>query len=172
MIDPSNSYPSLSGKTCLVTGATSGIGLVTACVLAGLGARVVITGRRQARIDDAIRHIQAQNPGTEIHALLADFSDLAQVERLAADFLERFERLDVLVNNAGAYYNQRHATSYGEMERTLVVNHLAPFLLTRRLLDRLRSSAPARVINVASGAHVYDNLDFNDLGFRRGYIGM
>lgn len=172
MPHPAQPYPSLHGKTCLVTGATSGIGLVTAAALAGLGARVVITGRRPARLDDALRSIQARHPDAEVHALLADFADLAQVERLAGDFILRFERLDVLVNNAGAYYNRRHPTHYGELERTLVVNHLAPFLLTLRLLDRLRHSAPARVVNVASGAHAYDQMNFDDLGFRRGYIGM
>jgi NAD(P)-dependent dehydrogenase (short-subunit alcohol dehydrogenase family) len=172
MADLSHSYPSLTGKTCLVTGATSGIGLVTASALAGLGARVVITGRRLPRIDEALVRIRAQHPQADLHALPADFADLAQVERLAADFTARFERLDVLVNNAGAYYNRRHAAPYGEVERTFVVNHLAPFLLTQRLLERLKASAPARVVNVASGAHVYDNLDFNDLGFRRGYVGM
>ena len=166
------SYPSLHGKTCLVTGATSGIGLVTAGALAGMGARVVLAGRRPARIEDALQQIRVQHPGAEVHALLADFADLAQVERLAADFKARFERLDLLVNNAGAYYNQRHTTPYGEMERTLVVNHLAPFLLTQRLLDLLRASAPARIINVTSGAHIYDSMNFDDLGFRRGYVGM
>lgn len=172
MTNLQDSYPALTGKTCLVTGATSGIGLVTALALAQLGARVVITGRRQPRIDEALSRILAQTPGAAVHALQADFADLAQVERMAAVFKEKFERLDVLVNNAGAYYNRRHPTPYGELERTLVVNHLAPFLLTLRLLDLLRASAPARVVNVASGAHIYDRMNFEDLGFRRGYIGM
>jgi NAD(P)-dependent dehydrogenase (short-subunit alcohol dehydrogenase family) len=119
-----------------------------------------------------VQRIGSQHPGAAVHALVADFADLAQVERLAAQFKERFERLDVLVNNAGAYYNRRHPTPYGEMERTLVVNHLAPYLLTRRLLDLLRLSAPARIVNVSSGSHVYATLDFDDLGFRRGYFGM
>jgi retinol dehydrogenase-14 len=172
MSDSNGAYFPLHGKICLVTGATSGIGLVTASALAGQGAEVVITGRRQTRIDEALHRIRTEHPNAVVHALQADFADLAQVERLAAEFKERFERLDVLVNNAGAYYNQRHATPYGEAERTFAVNHLAPFLLTHRLLDQLQASAPARVVNVASGAHVYDQLDFDDLGFRRGYIGM
>jgi retinol dehydrogenase-14 len=104
--------------------------------------------------------------------LLADFADLAQVTRLAEEFTGRFKRLDVLVNNAGAYFNQRHVTAYGEAERTFVVNYLAPFLLTNLLIERLRASAPARVVNVTSGAHVYATLDFDDLGFSRGYFGM
>jgi NAD(P)-dependent dehydrogenase (short-subunit alcohol dehydrogenase family) len=172
MVNPIDTYPSMSGKTCLVTGATSGIGLVTAAALAGLGAQVVITGRRAERIEEALRRIRSEDPNAAVEHLQADFADLAQVERLTDEFLARFERLDVLVNNAGAYYNRRHATPYGEMERTLVVNHLAPFLFTQRLLDLLRASAPARIVNVASGAHIYDSMNFDDLGFRRGYIGM
>ncbi|OGO37134.1 MAG: hypothetical protein A2W35_07320 [Chloroflexi bacterium RBG_16_57_11] len=165
-------YPSLQGKVCLVTGATSGIGQVTASSLAGLGAEVVITGRRPVRIEEALRRIQSEQPRSAVHALQADFTDLAQVRRLAEEFSARFERLDVLVNNAGAYFNSRHATPYGGMERTLVVNHLASFLLTHLLLDRLCASTPARVINVSSGAHVYASMDFDDLGFSRGYFGM
>jgi NAD(P)-dependent dehydrogenase (short-subunit alcohol dehydrogenase family) len=172
MGDSLNCYPSLRGKVCLVTGATSGIGLVTASVLAGLGAEVVITGRRPARLEEAMRRIQSEHPGSVVHSWLADFADLDQVRRLAGDYCARFERLDVLVNNAGAYFNRRHATPYGGVERTLVVNHLAPFLLTNLLLDRLRLSAPARVVNVSSGAHKSATLDFDDLGFRRGYFGM
>jgi NAD(P)-dependent dehydrogenase (short-subunit alcohol dehydrogenase family) len=172
MITSIPSYPSLEGKVCLITGATSGIGLVTAAALAGLGARVALTGRRPSRLQAALSHIRTQHPQAKLHAFQADFADLSQVERLASDILEKFERLDVLVNNAGAYYNRRHPTPYGEMERTLVVNHLAPFLLTQRLLERLQASAPARIVNVASGAHIYATLDFDDLGFRRGYFGM
>jgi retinol dehydrogenase-14 len=165
-------YPNMNGKVCLVTGATSGIGLVTAGALAGMGAEVIITGRREQRIKEALRLIWEQNPQAVVHALQADFADLAQVEALSAEFKARFERLDVLVNNAGAYFNRRHPTPYDGGERTLTVNHLAPFLLTCRLLDLLRSSAPARIVNVSSGAHTYATLDFNDLGFKHGYIGM
>jgi NAD(P)-dependent dehydrogenase (short-subunit alcohol dehydrogenase family) len=165
-------YPSLLGKVCLVTGATSGIGLVTASALAGLGAEVVITGRRPDRLEEVLGRIQTEHPGAALHTLLADFADLDQVRRLAEDFLVRYQRLDVLVNNAGAYFNRRHATPYGGVERTFVVNHLASFLLTNLLLDRLVHSAPARVVNVSSGAHKYATLDFDDLGFSRGYFGM
>jgi NAD(P)-dependent dehydrogenase (short-subunit alcohol dehydrogenase family) len=165
-------YPTLRGKVCLVTGATSGIGLVTASALAGLGAEVVITGRRPPRLEEALRRIRTEHPEAAVHGLLADFADLGQVRQLAEEYLGRFKRLDVLVNNAGAYYNQRHPTPNDGFERTLVVNHLAPFLLTNLLLDRLVASAPARVVNVSSGAHKSATLDFDDLGFSRGYFGM
>jgi retinol dehydrogenase-14 len=165
-------FPDMSGKVCLVTGATSGIGLVTASALAGMGAEVVITGRRQPRLKEALQLIQEQHPQAVVHSLQVDFADLSQVERLAAEFKDRSERLDVLVNNAGAYFNQRHATSYDGVERTFVVNHLAPYLLTCCLLDRLCASTPARVVNVSSGAHVYASMDFGDLSFRSGYFGM
>jgi retinol dehydrogenase 14 len=164
-------YPNMKGKVCLVTGATSGIGLVTAGALAGMGAEVIITGRREQRIKEALRLIWEQNPQAVVHALQADFADLAQVEALSAEFKARFERLDVLVNNAGAYFNRRYLMP-GGVERTFYVNHLAPFLLTCRLLDRLRFSVPARVVNVSSGAHVYASMDFGDLSFRSGYFGM
>jgi NAD(P)-dependent dehydrogenase (short-subunit alcohol dehydrogenase family) len=171
MPDLFDDYPNLSGKVCLVTGATSGIGLVTAAALAGMGAEVVITGRRLQRIEQALRSIREIHQQAVVHALQADFADLAQVDALAAEFQARFQRLDVLVNNAGAYYNRRHLMP-GGVERTFYVNHLAPFLLTCRLLDCLRASAPARVVNVSSGAHVYAKMDFGDLSFRSGYFGM
>ncbi len=161
----------MKDKICLVTGATSGIGKVTATALAAQGATVVITGRRQARIEAAVQEIRSRTSSPNIHALQADFSNLEEVHALANAFTERFQRLDVLVNNAGAYFNQRHER-LGEVELTLVVNHLAPFLLTGLLMGRLLTSKPARIVNVSSGAHHYDKMDFDNLGFQRGYFGM
>ncbi len=161
----------IKNKVCLVTGATSGIGKETAAALASQGATIVITGRRPARIEVAVQEIRSQTANPNIHALQADFSNLEEVRTLANTFKERFPRLDVLVNNAGAYFNRRHER-LSEVELTFVVNHLAPFLLTGLLLDRLLVSTPARIVNVSSGAHHYDNMDFNNLGFQRGYFGL
>lgn len=161
----------MKDKVCLVTGATSGIGKETAAALAEQGATVVITGRRPARIEAAIQEISSKTRNPNIYSLQADFSNLEEVRALAKAFKERFPRLDVLVNNAGAYFNRRHER-LGEVELTFVVNHLAPFLLTGLLLNRLRASAPARIVNVSSGAHHYDKMDFDNLGFQHGYFGM
>lgn len=167
----SSSRTILQGKICLVTGATSGIGLVTATALAGMGATLVVVGRDQVRLHNAVRQIQAQTGSMVVHSLCADFADLAQVRELAVHFKQRFLRLDVLVNNAGAFFNRRLTTPYG-VEMTFLVNHLAPFLLTNLLLDTMKHSAPARIINVSSDAHQYGKIDFEDLTFKRFYFGM
>ena len=165
-----NSKP-LAGRVCLVTGATSGIGKVTATALAAQGAQVVIAGRDRQKTEDTVRWIKAETDNDAIRYLLADFTDLPQVRALAGAFQEQYSQLDVLVNNAGAFYNTRCETPYG-VERTFLVNHLAPFLLTNLLLDTLQASAPARIVNVSSDGHRYGTMDFEDLGFRRGYVGM
>ena len=161
----------LGGKVCLITGATSGIGKVTATVLASQGAEVIITGRNQEKTETSVRHIMSETGNEAIHYLLADFSDLEQVRELATNFNERFSRLDVLVNNAGSFFNTRRETQYG-VEMTFLVNHLAPFVLTNLLFETIQDSTPARIINVSSDAHQYGTMDFNDLGFKRGYVGM
>lgn len=159
------------GKVCLVTGATSGIGKVTATALAAQGATVLVAGRNQTKTEDTVRHIIAETRNDSVQYLLADFSDLDQVRELASSFKERHSQLDVLVNSAGAFFNKRRETPYG-IELTFLVNHLAPFLLTNLLLDTILSSAPARIVNVSSDAHKVDTMDFDDLGFKQGYSGM
>jgi retinol dehydrogenase-14 len=161
----------MTGKICLVTGATSGIGRATAGALAAQGAEVIIAGRNQRKAEETASWIKAETGSTAVQILLADFSDLAQVRELARACKERTAGLDVLVNNAGTYFHTRHETPYG-VEKTFLVNHLAPFLLTNLLLDRLRESAQARIVNVASDAHRYGTMDFDDLGFERGYFGF
>jgi retinol dehydrogenase-12 len=161
----------MKGKLCLLTGATSGIGKITATELAKQGAEVVLVGRNQQKTECVASEISAQTGNKAIHCLLADFSDLETVRMLATTFKERFSRLDVLVNNAGSFFNTRKATPFG-VEMTLLVNHLAPFLLTNLLLDNIQASAPARIVNVSSDAHRYDTMDFDNLGFQRGYFGM
>lgn len=162
----------LSGKVCLVTGATAGIGKVTATALAAQGAEVVIAGRNQQKTEAIVQQIITEIGNPSVQYLLADFSDLQQVRDLAALFKDRYFRLDVLVNNAGAFFNSRQETPYGGVEMTFLVNHLAPFLLTNLLLDTLQTSAPARIVNVSSDGHKQDKMNFDDLGFKQGYFGM
>jgi NAD(P)-dependent dehydrogenase (short-subunit alcohol dehydrogenase family) len=148
----------LAAKLAVVTGASAGIGLHTALGLARAGMRVVMVGRHPRRTEAARRLVAAQVPGAEVETALADFSILDEVRTLAADILARHERIDVLVNNAGLI-SPLYAVSAEGYELTLAINHLAPFLLTRLLLDRLQASAPARVVTVASQAHRGAQLD-------------
>jgi NAD(P)-dependent dehydrogenase (short-subunit alcohol dehydrogenase family) len=161
----------MAGKVCLVTGGTSGIGRVTATALAQHGADLIITGRHPRRAEEAVSAIRSETGNLAVRYLLADFSDLAQVRELARACKENYSRLDVLVNNAGTFSNTRRETAYG-VERTFLVNHLAPFLLTDLLLEVLLASAPARIVNVSSDGHRQGTIDFDDLGFKRGYFGM
>ncbi|MBV9125070.1 MAG: SDR family oxidoreductase [Planctomycetes bacterium] len=154
--------PPLQGKVCLVTGATSGIGLVTARELARQGARVVLVGRNPDKTTATLRHIQTQTGNPNVDMLLADLSSQAQIRELARQFRERYPRLDVLVNNAGGIWMKRQLTVDG-LEMTFAVNHLAYFLLTHLLLETLQASAPARIVNVASEAHRGVTLDFDNL---------
>jgi NAD(P)-dependent dehydrogenase (short-subunit alcohol dehydrogenase family) len=159
----------MAGKTVLVTGGTGGIGLATAAGLAGLGARVGIVGRDQARAEAAAARLRAV--GGDISVFTADVSSQGHVRRLADEVKAAFPRLDVLVNNVGGYWASRHVTEDG-FERTFAVNHLAPFLLTNLLLDRLLSSAPARVVTVSSGAQAMGRIDFENLNGEHGYNGQ
>ena len=163
--------PTLQGQVCVVTGATSGMGKATAAALAAQGANVVVAGRNEPKAQGVVREIRSQTGNDAVHFLLADFGDLEQVRDLAAAFKERYARLDVLVNNAGAFFNARKVTAYG-VEMTFLVNHLAPFLLTHLLLDPLLASAPARIVNVSSDGHRYGGMDFDDLSLKRFYFGM
>jgi NAD(P)-dependent dehydrogenase (short-subunit alcohol dehydrogenase family) len=158
----------VSGKTILVTGATSGIGLEASVELARRGARVVIVGRDPARTEAALADVVARSGSREVSHQLCDFASQAQVRALAEAFRSGHRRLDVLVNNAGGVNTARRLTSDG-IEATFAVNHLGYFLLTNLLLDRLLESAPARVVSVASAGHRLGTLDFEDLGFARRY---
>jgi NAD(P)-dependent dehydrogenase (short-subunit alcohol dehydrogenase family) len=160
----------MQGEACLVTGATNGIGRVAARELALRGADVILVGRDPARCETAVAQIRAQTGNRQVEALLADLSSHQQVRALAGRFRDRHSRLDLLVNNAGGMWLRRETTADG-LEMTVAVNHLAYFLLTHLLLDTLRASAPARIINVASAAHRKATLDFADIMGERSYNG-
>jgi retinol dehydrogenase 14 len=160
----------MTDRTVLVTGGTGGIGRATAAGLATLGARVAITGRDRRRADEAAAEIRAPG-GPAVDVFVADMSSQAEVRRLASDVLQALPRLDVLVNNVGGFWQTRHVTADG-LERTFALNHLAPFLLTHLLLDRLKQNAPARVITVSSGAQSMGRIDFADLQAERSWSGQ
>jgi retinol dehydrogenase 14 len=159
----------MAGRTVLVTGGSGGIGRATAVGLARLGAHLVITGRERERSEGAAHEIRAAGGG-QVDVFVADLSSRSEVRRLADAVLRSLSRIDVLVNNAGGYWNTRHVTADG-LERAFALNHLAPFLLTNLLLDRLKQSAPARVVTVSSSAHRTGRIDFTDLQGARSYSG-
>jgi len=160
----------MSGKTCMVTGATSGIGRVTAQALAEQGARVIVVGRSPEKSAATVSHIKGQTGNDAVEFMLADLSAGEEIRRLAQEFTSRHPRLDVLVNNAGAFFWSRRQSADG-FEMTFALNHLGYFLLTHLLLDTLKASAPARIVNVSSGAHHAAELDFDDLHGQGKYSG-
>ena len=166
-----NTNASMNGKVVLITGGTSGIGRATATALAGMGAEVVITGRNRERGEGAVEEIRRESGSDKVSLLLADLAVQAEVRKLAEEFKERHDRLDVLINNAGLVQSKRTETADG-IELTLAVNHLAPFLLTNLLLDLLKRSAPSRVITVSSGAERMGKINFDDLQSKRRYSGF
>ena len=161
----------MAGKVVLITGGTGGIGKATAIGLATMGARVGITGRDLARAEQAAADIRAASGNPAVDAFAADMTSQAEVRRLAATVLDAYPRLHVLVNNVGGFWAHRHPTADG-LERTFALNHLAPFLLTNLLLDRLKASAPARVVTVSSGAQSMGRIDFDDLQGAHNYSGQ
>lgn len=152
----------MQGKIVLITGATNGIGRVAALELARLGAEVVVHGRSRERVDAVVGEIAAA--GGSAYGLLADLAAQSEVRALAVDFKRRFNRLDVLINNAGAVFTDRRSSPDG-FEMTFALNHLSYFLLTHLLLDVITASAPARIVNVSSDAHrAVRAIDFDNLG--------
>jgi len=158
-------------RVAVVTGASSGIGLHTAIGLARTGMRVVMTGRDRARTERACRFVIETTGSDRVELTLADFSHLAEVRRLADEILSAHDRLDVLVNNAGLLAPKYRLSADG-FELTFAVNHLAPFLLTNLLLHRLKTSAPARIITIASAAHRGNRFDITDMARPRDWTMM
>lgn len=158
----------LNDTTIIITGATNGIGQVAATELARMGARVVLVGRDAQKSAAVAQAITAQTGNPAVDVLLADLSSQAEVRRLAGEILARYPRIDVLLNNAGAVFGSRQLTVDG-IERTFALNHLAYFQLTNLLLERIKASAPARIVNVSSAAHSGATLDFDDLQGQRRY---
>lgn len=152
----------LTGKTILLTGGTNGIGKVAALELAKQGAEIVLVGRNPEKTDQIVQRIKTESGNPHIDYLVADLSSMQQVRELGQKFLQKYPHLHVLVNNAGAIFANRTLTVDG-YERTFALNHLAFFLLTNLLLDRIIASAPARIVNVSSDAHEGATMDFDDL---------
>jgi retinol dehydrogenase 14 len=157
------------GKSVLITGATSGIGRATALGLARMGANLAIIGRDRVRTEDAAREIRNAD-GARLELFIADLSSLAEVRDVADEVLQTLPRIHVLINNVGGYFDTRHLTADG-LERTFALNHLAPFLLTNLLLEKLKQNASARVVTVSSNAQATGRIDFSDLQGERSYSG-
>jgi len=161
----------MQGKTVLITGATSGIGQASAIGIAKLGAHVVVTGRDRARGERGVAEIKAESGNDNVDLMLADLSSMAKVRQIADEFKQRFNRLDVLINNVGYLSNQRRETTEG-IEMNLAVNHLAPFVLTHELLPLLKASAPSRVINITGGMPGQGGIDFDNLQAEKSFLGL
>jgi NAD(P)-dependent dehydrogenase (short-subunit alcohol dehydrogenase family) len=162
----------MAGKTCMVTGASRGIGFYTARSLALKGAHVIVIGHNHERGEDAVARIHEADPDASAEFIFTDLMDQAQIRELNRTFRERHDRLDVLVNNVGAYFLQRGESPDG-IERTFALNHLSYFLVTNLLLDLIKASSPARIVNVSSNAHRGRTMHFDDLEFeRRLYWGL
>ena len=158
----------LEGKYVLVTGATSGMGKVTARRLAEEGATVVVAGHSAEKTQSAVQEIQKQAPQSAVRSLVADLTSLAQVRTLAQAYRDTYPRLDALIHNAGGMFGKRQLSGDG-LEMTFALNHFAPFLLTSLLLDTLKASAPSRIVIVASAQHAGKQVPFEDMTHEKGY---
>ena len=163
-----NSDKTMQDKVCLVTGANAGLGKATALALAKMGGIVIMVARSQARGEAALAEVRQASGSNNVQLLLADLSSMESVRQLAATVQASYGRLDVLVNNAGAMFNDRQVSVDG-YEMTFALNHLSYFLLTNLLLDLLKASAPARIVNVSSGAHAGSKINFDDIMLAKRY---
>ena len=159
---------SMQGKTCMVTGANSGIGKATALGLAQMGANVVMVARDCARGETARNEVKVKSGSSSVELLVADLSSQQSIRQLVENFKQHYKQLHVLINNAGVFMLTRRETVDG-LEMTFAVNYLAPFLLTNLLLDVLRASAPSRIVNVSSEAHESGYIKMDDLQTNKNY---
>ncbi len=161
----------MAGKVVVITGATSGIGLAAAGKLASMGARLVLAARDRARGEAALERLRAAGPGAAHAIYYADLSKIAEMKRVASEIAAAEPRIDVLVNNAGALFGSRQLSADG-LEMTFAVNHMAYFVVTLGLAERLRATPGARVVSTSSGAHAGGRLDFDDLQFENRFRGF
>jgi len=160
--------PDMQGKVVVITGATSGVGLIGAERLAKRGARIVMVARNEQRAEAALARLESVGGDRRHRAHYADLSRLAEMKRVGGEIAAAEPRIDVLVNNAGAIFSRRQVTE-DRLEHTFALNHVSYFVLTAILRDRLTAAAPARIINTASNAHRHGRLDFDDLQSERNY---
>ena len=158
----------MNGKVCLVTGATDGIGKVSAQVLAKMGAKVIIVGRNPEKSAAVLAELRSSSGSENIDLLMADLAVMQEVRDLAEQVISRYDRLDVLLNNAGGYFTKHEITSDG-LEMTFALNHMSYFLLTNKLMGLLKSSVPARIVNVSSDAHYGVDIEFDNLNGEQDY---
>jgi NAD(P)-dependent dehydrogenase (short-subunit alcohol dehydrogenase family) len=158
----------MKGRICVITGSNSGIGKETAIGLAKMGVTIVMVVRDQERGEKARIEIVKQTGNNSVDLMICDLSSMSSIRHFAKEFKKKYDRLDVLINNAGAVFNKREVTPEG-FERTLAVNYLGPFLLTHELMDLLKSSAPSRIINVSSGLAKDGKVDLDDLQSEKNY---
>jgi NAD(P)-dependent dehydrogenase (short-subunit alcohol dehydrogenase family) len=165
----------MNGKIILITGATNGIGKISALELARMGAEIVLVSRNQSKLDKIAQEIKSATGNQRINTIQADLSSLKDIRKVAEIFLSQYERLDVLLNNAGAMFMSRKESVDG-YEMTFALNHLNYFLLTDLLLDTLKKTAQeqgeARVVNVSSGAHSGAKIDFDDIQHKKSFTGF
>jgi NAD(P)-dependent dehydrogenase (short-subunit alcohol dehydrogenase family) len=161
----------LKNKVCIVTGSNSGIGKETALALAEMGVKVVMVVRNKESGEEARTEIVQESGNNSVDLMICDLSSIEEIRGFATELKNKYNRLDVLVNNAGAVFNKRQVTA-GGFEQTLAVNYLAPFILTHEMLPLLKESAPSRVINLSSGLHKSAKLDLDDLQSESSYKSM
>jgi len=161
----------MEGKVVVLTGGTSGIGQVAAEALAGMGARMILVARDQKRGEATLHRLRQRSPRAAHRVYYADLSRLAEMKRAGQEIAAAEPRIDLLINNAGAFFSRREVTEDG-LELTFATNHVSYFVLTHLLREPLIRAAPARIVNTASEAHRRARLDFSDLQSEKGYRGF